>query len=203
MEKRSKMKVLSVVKIHLKILGLLSMQKVEPGISKRRMLIDFIYILLVFASNFSFYGTSAWFFFFKAQSFEDFSESGIFFTVSILVLCLYTILLQRRTKLIALIRHLEEMIERSMNITTKRRTVGLSLNPIEFSLFYSTECAEPSIRNIYETTNIKAEKWPKIMYTMVFKVYMPLFVYPVTVFSYYTYYIKNTPHPFKLIYVAS
>lgn len=108
------MEIMNVVKITLKILALIPFGKDQPNISKLRDYFNFVYKCLVLASNFTFIASSGWFFCFKAKTFNEYSESVIFFSASILVVTVYAVLLQRRTKLIAIIKNLEEIIERSM-----------------------------------------------------------------------------------------
>lgn len=62
---------------------------------------------------------------------------------------------------------------------------------------------DPTVGTIYETTNKKAENLSKIMFTMIFKIYWPLFVIPVTLYSYYNYYRTDAFHSFQLLYPSS
>lgn len=104
------MEILSVVKISLKILGLISFQSV----SNHKKAFDIVYNGVVFTIIFSSFASSSWFLFFKTETFNDFSNSLIFNSAALLTVTLYSVLLQRRTNLIAIIRNLEEIIGKSM-----------------------------------------------------------------------------------------
>lgn len=110
------MVILNVVKNTLKILGLISFQNPELNVLKPAKSVDLFYNCLVFASNLGFFTSSLWFLFFKAETINDYAESGIFFSVSILTVTLYVVLFYRRSDLVAIILHLEQMVEKSMNL---------------------------------------------------------------------------------------
>lgn len=111
------MKILELIKVLLKLLGLIPVEKMPSILEKYKLKLNFAHICLMFILQLFLFTSSWWFFIVKAHTFIEYTDSGYFASISVLTVSLYLVFVLKISKLIGIMRRLEEIIvERKFSI---------------------------------------------------------------------------------------